>query len=140
LASSTNAGTRAALDAIVDLCDAGAAAAKLRIYSGTVPTDADTALGAQVLLAELTMSDPAFGAAADANPGASASANAISDDTAADATGTASFARIVDSDGNVVLQLTVSATGGGGELQLNTTSLVANATVRVTALNITHPD
>lgn len=140
MASSSSLATRAALDAIVDRCDlgSGVAAAHLLIYSGAVPTDADTALGAQVLLADLAMSNPAFGAAADTAPGASATAGAISDDTSANATGTASFARIVDRDGTVVLQLTVGA--GSGELQLNTVSLVINALVRVTALVITHPD
>jgi len=59
----------------------------IRIYDGTQPTNADTAVGAQVLLAELR-----FGA--DAFPAASAgvlTANAITDDSSANATGTASW-------------------------------------------------
>lgn len=128
------------LDAIVDDCDlgTGAASAHLKIYAGTVPANVDVALTTQTLLAELVMSNPAFGGAVDSDPDADATANAISDDTAADATGTASFARIVDRDGTARLQLSVSATGGGGELQLNSTSIVANVVVGVTSLVLTH--
>lgn len=139
--SISNAGAIAACDTIVDRCDLGTPPAKLRIYSGSVPTDADTALGAQVLLAELTMSNPAFGSAADANPGGRATASAITDDTAADATGTASFFRIVRGGTSVVeIQGTVTATGGGGDLTINTVSIVINALVKVTSLTITMPE
>jgi hypothetical protein len=127
-----NAGIRAALDSLVDRCDAGAAAAKVRIYSGSVPADADAALGGATLLAELAMSDPAFGAAADSSPGATATASAISNDASADATGTASFFRILDSDNNVVAQGAVSTSGA--ELNLNTTSIVAAAIVSITSM------
>lgn len=136
----SNLSARAACDAIVDRIDLGAAAGKLRIYSGTAPADADAALSGNTLLAELVLSDPAFGAAADLNPGARATANAIADDTAADATGTASFFRIVDSDGTVIMQGDVTATGGGGTLQLATVSIVANAVVKVTSLTFTVPE
>jgi hypothetical protein len=132
---------RAMCDAAVDRLDLGSGAALLRIYSGTAPTDADTALGAQVLLAELVMSDPAFGAAADSAPGATATASAIADDTAANATGTASFFRLYQSDGTTCeMQGDVTATGGGGTLTLNTVSIVINALVKVTALTMFHPE
>lgn len=139
--SVSNNAAKAACDAVVDRCDLGAGAALLRIYSGTIPTDADTALGAQVLLAELTMSDPAFGAAADSSPGATATASAITDDAAANATGTASFFRIYQSDGTTCeMQGDVTATGGGGTLQLNSTAIQSGAKVSVTALTIFHPE
>ena len=50
----------AALDAAFDTVLNGGS---LRIYDGTQPTDADTALGAQVLLAQLTLNATAFAAA-----------------------------------------------------------------------------
>lgn len=137
--SISNNAAKAACDAIVDLIDVGGGG-KLRIYSGTVPTDADTALGAQVLLAELNMNATAFGSAADLNPGARATANAITDDTAANATGTASFFRVVNAAGTCIMQGSVSATGGGGDLQLNTVSIVINAAVQVTAFTFTVPE
>lgn len=139
--SISNQAALAACDAIVDLADTGTPPAKLRIYSSTVPTDADTALGAQVLLAELTMSNPAFGSAADLNPGARATASAITDDSSADATGTATFFRIVKGGGSTcVIQGSVTATGGGGQLELNTVSLVAGALVQVTSCTVTMPE
>lgn len=127
-----NAGIRAALDSLVDRVDAGAGAGKVRIYSGSVPTDADTALGAQVLLAELIMSDPAFGAAVDSSPGATATANAIANDASADATGTATFFRILDSDNNVVAQGAVGTSGA--ELNLNTVSINIGVIVSITSM------
>lgn len=138
--SISNVAARAACDAVVDLVDGGAGAGLLRIYSGTIPADADTALGAQVLLAELTMSDPAFGSAADANPGGRATANAITGDTSANATGTASFYRLVDSTGTVIVQGSVTATGGGGDLTLNSVAIQSGAAVTVTSFTLTMPE
>lgn len=140
--SITNAAAIAACDAIVDRVDQGAGAGKLKIYSGAVPTDADTALGAQVLLATLVFSDPAFGAAADSAGEATATANAITSDLSADATDTASFFRVADSNDVVLWQGTVGT--AGAQLNLNTTSIVAGAEVAVTAytfvFNETGPD
>lgn len=142
--SISNAAAKAAVDALTLLCDGGAttnASAHIKIYSGSVPTDADTALGAQTLLAELPMSNPAFAASTDLNPGARATAGAITDDTVADNTGTASFFRIVNRSGTtVILQGSVTATGGGGDLTLNTVSIQANALVSVTSLTVTQPE
>lgn len=125
-------------DAIVDSVDAGAGPGVLRIYSGSVPANVDTALGAQVLLSENTMSDPAFGAAADANPGATATANAIIDDTAANATGNASFFRIFDSNGVARIQGTVGTSGAS--LIINSVAIQANAKVEILSLTVTVPE
>jgi len=137
----SNARALVACDGVVDAVDAGTGAGTLRIYAGSVPADADASLAsANTLLAQLTMSDPAFGAAADATPGATATANAITDDSSADATGTATFFRILDSDLLVICQGAVTATGGGGELELNTTAIVAGAAVAITSLTVTMPE
>lgn len=59
-------------------------------------------------------------------------------DTSADATGTASWARITRSDGTtVVTDMTVTATGGGGDLTLDSTSVTLGGTVAITAGTIT---
>lgn len=122
------------LDEITTLVDAGAGAGFLRIYDGTIPADADTAVGAQTLLAELTMSDPAFAAAS----GGVATANAITSDASANASGTATWFRITDSDGNAVLDGDVSTVAAGtGDLQLDTTTINAGQTVNVNSLTIT---
>lgn len=119
-----------ALDAVAARLNTG----YLRIYSGTRPTDADTALGAQVLLAQLRWNATAFAAAS----GGSASANPITSDTNAPATGTATWARFLESDGaTVVMDVDVGTTGEN--LNLNTTSIVAGATVACSGYTLTMP-
>lgn len=104
----------------------------IRIYSGSQPTNADTALGAQVLLAELR-----FGA--DAFPAGSAgvlTANAITADSAANATGTAAFARILASDGTTVYFDGTVGTSAANVV-ISTTSIVADAEVTCSSLTLT---
>jgi len=134
----TSARAVAALDNFVDAFDAGSGAATIKIYGGTIPADADAALGGAPLLATLTMSDPAFGAAADIGGSARATANAITEDSSADATGTATFFRCQTSDPTVVMQGGVGTSGE--ELNLNTTSIVANAAVSITSFTVTLPE
>lgn len=136
----TNAAAIAACDATVDRLDLGAGAALLRIYSAGsgIPANADDAITDQVLLAELTCSDPAFGNAVDINPGARATANAITGDTSANATGTAAFFRAVDSTGVPVIQGGVGTSGQ--ELNLNTTSIVTGVSVQVSSWTHTQPE
>lgn len=121
------------LDEITALIDAGVGAGTLRIYSGTAPADADTALSGNTLLAQLTMSDPSAGAAASDVW----TANSITDDTAADATGTATFFRVLDSNANVVLQGTVGLDTGTFDLELNDTAITINDNVAVSSFTIT---
>jgi len=118
------------LDAIRDNANSG----KLRIYSGTRPTDSDTALSGNTLLAELTMNATAFAAAS----GGVLTANAITKDSSADATGTATFARLYESDGTTPWA-DLSVGTSGTEIILNTTSIVAAAEVAVTSLTVTAP-
>lgn len=119
----STAARNALLDAIAALVDGGAGAGKLKIYD-TTPT----------LLAELTMSDPAFAAAS----GGVLTANAITDDSAANATGTAATFDVTDSDDAVVYSGSVGTSGA--DLNLNTTSISAGLAVSVTSLTITAPN
>ncbi len=121
----SNAAANAAADAVCSLADSG----KLRIFDGTQAANADTAVGAQVLLAELTLNSTAFGAAS----AGVATANAITSDTSANATGTASWFRVVKSDGTTVL-FDGSVGTSGCNLNLASTSIVAAATVAVASL------
>lgn len=127
-------------NAFVDACDAGTtdANATLVIYSGTPPALVDSALSGNTVLAELEMSNPAFGAAADIAPGARATAAAISDDTAANNAGTATFFRILDRDNVPKIQGAVSTSGA--ELNLNSVIISAGAAVSVTSLTVTMPE
>lgn len=134
----TNALAIVALDAIVDAFDAGTAAV-INIYDGSVPADADTALGAQNLLAQLVMSGTAFGAAADDTPGAIATAAAITDDSSANATGTATFFRVLTQDaGTTLCQGTVGTSSA--DMILNTTSITSGSTVSITGFTILLPE
>ena len=111
-------------------------AALLRIYSGTPPADADAALSGNTLLAELTCASPFAPSAS----GGVLTASAITSDSSADATGTATFFRVYKSDGTTcVVQGTVGGTvqATTGDLQLNTSALVSSIPVAVTSLTIT---
>lgn len=134
----SNAAAKAACDAIVDLLDAGAGAATCKIYTATQATDPDTAIGAQTLLATLTFSDPAFGNAADANPGGRATASAITSDTSADATGTAAWFRTADSNGVAVMDGSVGTSSA--DMIVSTTSFVSGAEIAITSWVVTMPE
>lgn len=134
----TNAVAIIALDAITATFDTGTAAV-INIYDSTVPADADTALGAQQLLAQLTMSATSFGGATDANPNALATANSITADTSANNTGTATFFRVLTQDaGTVRMQGTVGT--ATSDLVLNTTSITSGSTVSISAFTLTLPE
>ena len=111
----SNATKAAALDAIVDRVDAGAGAGKLQIF-----TDAYGSL-----LAEFTLSDPAFGAATVADPSVATAASMPKTTTGA-ATGTAGSFRVVDSDNVMMWEAT-------GSTAVNTSA----AMVVLTNLSIT---
>lgn len=120
------------LDALNTKLNAGSGAAKIRIYDGTQPANANTAITSQTLLAELACSDPAAAAAASGT----LTLSAITNDSSADATGTATWARVLDSDNNVIFDCDVSSNAGSGTLKLNTTSIVAGGPVAITSFTI----
>ena len=134
----SNAAAIAACNAVVDLIDVGAGTAVLKIYDGAQPTNPDVAVGAQVLLAELNLSNPAFGAAVDANPGGRATANAVTADAAANTNGTAAWFRVFDRDGTAVLDGSVGTVGA--DLNLNTVAIVAGANVSISSWTFTWPE
>lgn len=60
------------------------------------------------------------------------------EDTSADATGTAAHFRVYASDGTTVhMQGTITATGGGGDMTLDNTSIASGQTVTITSFTIT---
>lgn len=124
----------AAVDAVADLFDAGAAAGYLEIRSGTQP--ATVAIAASgTLLATLTLSDPAFAAATLGD----AAANTITEESSANATGTAGWFRVYDSDATAVLDGAVGLSGSGAELILDTVAITAGDTVEVDSWALTLP-
>lgn len=102
---------------------------KLRIYDGTRPATGGTAT---TLLAELTCNSTFAPSAS----GGVLTLNSITSDSSADATGTATWFRLVKSDGTThVLDGAVGTSGS--DLNLATTSIVSGATVAVTSFTIT---
>ena len=126
----SNATVNAEADAHSALLNSG----YLRIYDGTQPTNADTAIGAQVLLAELRFGTTAFAAAS----GGVATANAITSDSSANATGTATWYRTLKSDGTTVVS-DGSVGTSGANLNLNSVAITAGAAVDCTAFVFTQP-
>jgi hypothetical protein len=123
------------LTAVKNAIDAGTAAI-IEIYDGTIPTDADTAVGAQTKLGTLTMTATAFGSVSDAAPGATMTAATITGDSSADATGTAAWARIKTQSGGTTL-MDVNVGTSGCAINFNTVSFVSGSTIDITSLVIT---
>lgn len=113
----------------------------------------ETAVGVSAILKIRTGAAPASCASADSGTvlatinlpsdwmlAASAGSKAKSgtwEDTSADATGTAAHWRLYASDGTTChAQGTVTATGGGGDMTLDNTSIASGQTITVTAFTI----
>jgi hypothetical protein len=109
--------------------------AVLKIRTGSQPATCATADSGTVL-AELAL--PADWMAA-ASSGSKAKSGTWSD-ASANATGTAAHARLYASDGTTChWQGSVTATGGGGDLTLDTTSVTAAQVVTITSWTWTAP-
>lgn len=101
----------------------------VRIYSGTRPATGGTAT---TVLAELPMSaTPAAGAS-----GGVWTANAITNDSSADNSGTASWFRSLTSGAAAKIDGSVGTSGS--DLNLNTTTIVAAGPVAISSWTITH--
>lgn len=122
------AGRNARLNVIRDLIDAGAGAGFLRVYDGARPA---TGGAATTLLAELTFSDPCAPAAS----GGVLTFSAITADASANASGTATWGRIVDSTGAFVADCSVGT--AGADYNLSTVTITAGVQVSCTSGSLT---
>ena len=86
------------------------------------------------------MSDPAFGAATDANPGGLLTASAIADDTSADATGTAGYFRMRATGAGADDVADGECSTAGADMNFNTTAITAGSTVSITSMTVTMPE
>lgn len=125
----------AATNGIVDRLDAGAGAGIVRVYTGAPPATPQAAVTGTLLVA-FVLSDPAFGAAS----AGVATGSGLPKTGTGLAAGTAGWFRAVDSDGTGVWQGTVTATGGGGDMTMDTTTVSVGLTVNLTALSYTTPE
>ena len=105
----------------------------LRIYSGSAPANC-AAAASGTLLAEAPLPSDWMAAA---NSGSKALSGTWQD-ASANATGTAGHWRLYDSGGTTChAQGTVTATGGGGDLTLDNTSIASGQSVTITSFTIT---
>lgn len=124
----SNAAASAAADAVCALCNNGF----VDLFDGAQPANVGTAIGSQVKLASLPLAATAFGAAVNGV----ATANAITSDADADATGTAAWMRAYQAD-HVTAVWDGSVGTSGCNLNLGTVSIVQHGTVSVSALTYT---
>jgi hypothetical protein len=130
----STAARTAAADAVVDLLDAGSGAATIEIRSGSQPATANTT-ATGTLLATFTLADPAFGAA---SSGVATMASTPRTTTGV-AAGDAGWFRAKDSSGTAVYDGSVTATGGGGQIELATVTISVGLTVELTSATVTMP-
>lgn len=113
-------------DLVVDAIDVGTTDA-----TGDLQFAVDSTFA--VILATLAFANPAFAAAA----GGVAVADPIASDTNAAGGGSTTAFRIRNRDNAEVLRGTVTATGGGGDVQLSSTLVTNGDTVAITSMSYT---
>lgn len=132
------AARNAAADGVVDLLDGGTGAGTCAIRTGTPPTNpSDVSSG--TLLATLTFNATAFGAAS----AGVATANAITSDTNADASGDAGYFRAFPgaaADTACTFQGTAGEAADTPDMTFDNKTIVANGTVAISSMTYTQPE
>lgn len=115
----------------------GAAASRIEFYTGSKPANTLVAPDGttQILLGTCTCSasSPDVGTVA-ANV---LTFGTVTQDSSADASGTATWARVKDGNGLAAFDVDVSDTGGNGAIKLNTTTIAAGGPIAVTSFVLT---
>ncbi|HEX7330324.1 MAG TPA: hypothetical protein VF290_02425 [Pyrinomonadaceae bacterium] len=104
----------------------------LKIYTGSQPAAGAAATG--TLLVTITLPADAMGAAASGVASKSGTWSGTAGNT-----GTAGWFRIESSAGSRWYDGAVTATGGGGEIELTSTSITSGQTVTITSFSVTQP-
>lgn len=112
---------------ILNAIDGGSGAGKLKFYDGTRPATGGTAT---TLLGTVTCSDPCGTVSSGV-----LTFSAFTQDSSADATGTATWARFTDSDDTFVADVSVGASGT--EIVMNTTSIVSGGPISISSGSLT---
>jgi hypothetical protein len=107
----------------------------LRIRSGAMPANTGAARTGTVLATIALPADWMLAAAA-----AVKNMSGTWSDSAADAAGTAGYFDITAADATVDVQGTVTATGGGGDMELDNTVFAAGQAFSVTNFSINEPN
>ena len=107
----------------------------MKIRTNTVPANC-AAADAGTVLATISLGSDWMAAASSG----SKAKNGTWEDASADNTGTAAHFRIYDSGGSTChIQGTITATGGGGDMTLDSVSITASQDVVITGFTLTAP-
>lgn len=104
---------------------------EIRIYDGTRPATADTAIPTQTLLVTFEMADPSGTVTSGVFTGTNPAAAMIA------ATGPAAWARVVDSSAATIFDADVGLTGSGAVIEVDNLSLVEGGYCTITSLVLT---
>lgn len=122
-------------DKVDDLINGGSAAGTIKVYSGTQPVNANTAITG-TLLATFTLDNPAFGAAS----GGVLTLGATPISSTGVAAGTATHFRCASGGtGGVGTVFDGSVSTSAAQLNLNTTTISVGVTVEITSGFFTMP-
>lgn len=121
-------------NAAVDYLDSGGSNGTIKVYTGSQPANANTAVTG-TLLATFTLDLPAFSGSS----AGVATVSAVPISTTGVAAGTAGYFRAATSAGNAAFDGSVTVTGGGGQLELNTTTASVGVSIQITAGTFTMP-
>lgn len=119
--------------AILDALDAGSGAAVMEFYDGAMPASLG-AVTTQVLLGTVTFSDPVGTIS-----GGVLTFGTVTQDSAADASGTATWVRLATSAGTAVIDGDVTNNAGSGFVKLNTTTIASGGPIQVNSGSLTMP-
>lgn len=114
----SSAARSAMATALLAEIDGGSGAATLQVRSGSRPAGPGTTATGDLLL-EFTLADPSF----TESGGVLTLDNDPVPAAEGEAAGTATWFRILDSDGTAVIDGKVSASGGGGDIIISTTTV-----------------
>ena len=113
-----------------EITNAAGASALIKLYTGTQPSGGGTVT---TLLGTLTCSSTFAGAAS----AGQLTLNSVTQDSASDATGTATWFRLQTSGGTFVMDGDVStSTAGTGDLQLDDIAIILNGTISLSGPNV----
>jgi len=107
------------------------AAGEIRVYDGTRPANADTAVSTQTLLVTFTMANPAGTVTNDVFTGTNPAAAMVAN------SGTASWARVVDSSAGTVFDADVGVTSSGSVIEIDNVTLASGGYCTITSLALT---
>ena len=122
------------VNAINAAINGGSGDGTIKFYTSPMPSTTATGITTQTLLGTCVCADPAG-----TESGGTLTFSPIDSDASADNSGTAAWVRISDSADTVVMDLDVSVTGGGGYVQMPTTSVTAGGPIAFNSFTITLP-